>query len=72
MQTNNSAVAELTAIINAAPNGIEDHINNVLTEYPAVWDALFEANGTDASDAELTEQAVAATGAVADLIDELS
>lgn len=71
MQTKNTAVVALEAVINAAPAWADDRINDLLSDYPAVWDELFDG-GTDVDDAELTEQATAAAAAVADLIAELS
>lgn len=68
MQTQNTAVAELTTIIAGIDAGREDEINEILSQYPAVWYTLFNDGKSDDgsiwTDADLTQQA---TDAAADL-----
>ena len=61
MQTENTALAALMALIETTDNDDVDTINDVLNEYPAVWNELF-ANYpyNQVDDTELTEQAIAA------------
>ncbi|CCF83659.1 hypothetical protein [Nitrolancea hollandica] len=65
--TNRAELAELDATINMVDLAVaenQNHVNQILSDYPAVWDAMFEGIEPDSED-DLASQAERAAARVA-------